>query len=155
MQVKLFSDKPTGYWTIANQSKFIFATVWNKILQHADRDDNYLLIWHNKTARKFSFTTYLAYTQVLPTIDRLTNWGMNIDLQCVLCNKFDETHQHLFIECEFSTYLWKALLLKLDLQPDTVDTLNQLLSTLKRIFTSKSAVQHLAYVAASTRAYHI
>lgn len=85
-------------------------------------DENFKLICYDKTARKFSFTTYMAYLQHLAiavrlTIQgfRLTNQGLNIDLQCVLYNKHNENLQHLFLDCEFSSYLWDSLLMKLDL----------------------------------------
>lgn len=105
MQVNLSSDRLNDYWTVANHNSFNFSKVWNEIRQHTPTDNNYSLVWHNMTARKFSFTAYLAYIEHLPILDRLANWGMNVDLQYMLCHKYNESHAHLFTECEFSTYL--------------------------------------------------
>lgn len=48
----------------------------------------------------------------MPTADRLATWGMNVDLLCHFSTKNIESHQQLFTDCEFSTYLWTALLFK-------------------------------------------
>lgn len=90
--------------------------MWNDIRLHAETNDNFILIWCNKTAKKFAYTAYMAYIQHLPTADRLTKWGMTVVLQCNLCNNHNESHQHIFMEFEFSTYLWTSLLCKLVLQ---------------------------------------
>lgn len=49
LQVKLSRDDTSDYWIITNQ-KFVFASVWDGIRVHVEKDDNYFFIWHNKTA---------------------------------------------------------------------------------------------------------
>lgn len=126
-------------WSTANKSKFIFASVWDEIRVHESTDDSCRLIWHNVIARKFSFTTYMAYMHRLSTADRLKAWGIAINLLCELCKCYDELHQHIFTNCSYSTYLWSKLFNKLLLQPRPAMTLEQLFSTLRQAFTSKLA----------------
>lgn len=59
------------------------------------------------TARKFSFTAYLAYIKHLPTTDRLAAWGMNVEQRCLPCDIHSESYDHLFSNCKYSTYLWR------------------------------------------------
>lgn len=66
-----------------------------------------------------------------------------------------ENHQHLFTDYKYCTYLWKELLLMLDLLPTTAPTLRQQFSDLRRNFPTKSATQALPYVAASSTTHHI
>lgn len=102
LQVKLSRDDFSDYWTITNQ---------------------WIFFWH-PCGTKFDYrqkrmiTTYcvLAYIQHLPTADRQVNWGMNVKTQCLLCNNHNETHAHLFMQCNYNTYLWDKLFRKLDLQ---------------------------------------
>lgn len=146
MQVNLSSDKPIDQW------EKLFS-LWYGM--KFDNMQKMKTITHLYGIIKPKENFHLQHIWRLPTADRLTTWGMNIDLQCVLCNKNNESHQHIFTDCEFSSYLWKALLFKLDLQPTAECTLRQQLSTLRQNFATKSAVQHLAYVAASTKTHHI
>lgn len=59
LQVQPSTDDFSDYRTITNHQKFVFTSVYEKIRLHAAKDDNYLLIWHNMTAGKISFTTFL------------------------------------------------------------------------------------------------
>ncbi|XP_070018255.1 uncharacterized protein LOC142172746 [Nicotiana tabacum] len=45
----------------------------------------------------------------LYTKDRLSKWGIQIDQECVLCRKKNETVQHLFFECSYAAELWGNL----------------------------------------------
>lgn len=42
----------------------------------------------------------------LPTIDRLSAWGLNVTVHCVLCSSGLESHHHLFFQCPFVANLW-------------------------------------------------
>ncbi|WMV57941.1 hypothetical protein MTR67_051326 [Solanum verrucosum] len=44
------------------------------------------------------------------TCDRLAKWGMDINLQCQLCNTQPESIQHLFFGCNYTGQLWARLL---------------------------------------------
>lgn len=83
LQVKIASDNPTDYWTIDDNRKFLLSTIWNSTRLSNDNDDNFKVIWHNKTAKKFSFIAYMAYVQRLPTAGHLYNWGILHDTRCV------------------------------------------------------------------------
>lgn len=127
----------------------------NGIWLAADINDNFKLIWHNKTSRKFSYTTYLAYVQRLPTTDMLLNWGIMTDLRCVLCNGQSENHNHLFLDCDYNTYLWDSLMLKLAIQPTASASLRDRLSKLRLNIRTQSALEELGFMATSTLIYHI
>ncbi|XP_019235405.1 PREDICTED: uncharacterized protein LOC109215744 [Nicotiana attenuata] len=52
---------------------------------------------------------WLQMQNKLLTADRLNKWGMMIDTKCSLCQKAEETRDHLFVECEYT----KAMMHKL------------------------------------------
>lgn len=156
-QAKLSSQRPKDYWTIASQEQFKFSTMWNEIRLQEQKDRTYKLLWYNstKTAIKFCYTTYMAYMYRLSTSDRLLAWGIDIDSNCNLCSIQIEMHNHLFIECEYSTYLWKALLNKLDLLQTVEISLQHQLQVLRTIFATTLAARQLEYVVAATTINHI
>lgn len=42
-------------------------------------------------------------------MDRMVRWNMAIPAQFALCNNLDETRNHLFFSCEFSSWIWRNL----------------------------------------------
>lgn len=49
---------------------------------------------------------WLAVQHKLSTRDRLVNWEMRIQDNCVLCDSGKESHHHLFFQCPFSSSIW-------------------------------------------------
>lgn len=60
------------------------------------------LIWFKSHVPKFSFITWLAALNRLPTFDRLRSWNIQVDDKCLLCQNAQETRDHLFFACNFS-----------------------------------------------------
>ncbi|XP_062074548.1 uncharacterized protein LOC133778559 [Humulus lupulus] len=51
---------------------------------------------------KHKFVTWLMLKKRLSTRDRLTRYGIAQDPCCVICGQLEESHRHLFFECQFS-----------------------------------------------------
>lgn len=49
------------------------------------------------------------------TRDRLLRWGLSVPKECLLCVGHDETRQHLFFDCSYSSQVWSYFLSKLHL----------------------------------------
>nr|XP_016511047.1 PREDICTED: uncharacterized protein LOC107828276 [Nicotiana tabacum] len=60
---------------------------------------------------KYQFILWLALRKGFTTVDRLAKWGIQVSRNCVLCmSDTEETHSHLFFECEYSRQLWSSFL---------------------------------------------
>lgn len=66
----------------------------------------YKLVWFSQNIPRHAFILWLAINQRLKTQDRITSWQGIPNLKCALCNKVQETHNHLFFDCEFSVKVW-------------------------------------------------
>ncbi|XP_020251027.1 uncharacterized protein LOC109828435 [Asparagus officinalis] len=75
-------------------------------------------IWKLSIPLKVKIMVWLALRQSLNTKDILTKKGIQLELNCVLCSKVEESHTHLFIECEFVFSLWKSIQFKLKIGKD-------------------------------------
>nr|XP_016489760.1 PREDICTED: uncharacterized protein LOC107809615 [Nicotiana tabacum] len=63
------------------------------------------------TIPRHNFILWLALHHRLVTVDRLTAWGIQVDMGCVLCSSGKaETMTHLFFECQYSRNMWSTLL---------------------------------------------
>jgi hypothetical protein len=80
----------------------------------------------------------------LPIRARLHNFGIVDNNSCVLCVSGVETIDHLFFECQFSTYIWTLCRLKLQLEPTPIGTLQQEAEMIKAKFKSKDKTYVLA-----------
>ena len=45
----------------------------------------------------------------LQTQDRIMKWNSNNDMKCPLSNKVNDSHRHIFFECEFSSSIWDEM----------------------------------------------
>ncbi|XP_009759295.2 uncharacterized protein [Nicotiana sylvestris] len=62
------------------------------------------------TTSQWIFILRLALQQRLATKDRLIRWGIDVDQTRLLCNKENETMQHIFFKCEITGKVWNGLL---------------------------------------------
>ena len=68
------------------------------------------LMFNNDARPKTYFTMWIMMNQRLVTVDRLAQWGVEVEKTCVLCKNDDETAEHLFIQCNFARRIWGRLL---------------------------------------------
>lgn len=63
-------------------------------------------VWFKGRIPKHAFISWLAVRNRLHTRDRLLRWGLPVPSSCLLCNAFDESLQHLFFDCVYSSEVW-------------------------------------------------
>lgn len=61
---------------------------------------------------------WLVIHNRIPTRDRLIQRGLQVDNRCLLCNRNQETIDHLFFSCDFSYDLWKLVARRLEILPN-------------------------------------
>lgn len=60
-------------------------------------------VWNNLSIPKCSFTFWLALKNRLLTKERMSRFGMNTDVRCVLCDNATETNDQIFSSCSYVT----------------------------------------------------
>ncbi|XP_021754908.1 uncharacterized protein LOC110720206 [Chenopodium quinoa] len=68
------------------------------------------VICNNQASPRSLFIAWLAICNRLPTLDRLSAWGITSDTMCKLCGNVAESIDHLFFKCTFSAQIWGAVL---------------------------------------------
>ncbi|GKB04035.1 RNA-directed DNA polymerase, eukaryota, reverse transcriptase zinc-binding domain protein [Tanacetum coccineum] len=58
---------------------------------------------------QYAFILWMAVKGRLQTQDRVAVWNLNNNMKCSMCNKTNDSHSHLFFECEYSNKIWKDL----------------------------------------------
>ena len=112
-------DTSTGLWTWkANASgNFIFSLAWNLVRCHSLVFEFYTLVWFPAYNPKMACCLLRALKNRLLTRDRLSNFGITQQVQCVMCHIGLESIHHVFFACPYASYIWSLCKLKLTLNP--------------------------------------
>lgn len=107
-------------WKVGEQApvqKFPTSATWQFLYPLGQQVSWHKQVWFAGHIPKHAFFTWINVRHRLPTRDRLRSWGLQIPAVCVLCSTHDETRQHLFFYCTFSTAVWSYFMTTVNLQP--------------------------------------
>lgn len=91
------------YWD--GQKTASISRIWDSIRLSAAAPPWINAVWSKWSIKKCSIFLWLAFKDRLLTKDRLTKFGMRVDPLCLLCSRENESVEHLFGSCTFSTVI--------------------------------------------------
>lgn len=93
--------------------------VWSDLIPVKPVVPRYKIVWFSQNIPRYSFILWVAINGKLKTQDKMV-WLKNVNLYCPLCNEVQDSHQHLFFDCKFSSKIWNFFkgLMKCDLAPN-------------------------------------
>lgn len=106
--VTLTSDPSQTHWIVNGTSKpsFSSSTVYCSFFDHTPTVPWQSIIWLKRGIPKHTSLAWLMLLNRTPTRDRLLSWGLQTDPLCLLCNRSNESRNHLYFECSFSGAIW-------------------------------------------------
>ena len=98
------------------RTKYKTKTVWNDISgsNNGAKVKWCSMIWFSQCIPRHTFVLWMAVQERLMTQDKIAKWRMNEVLECTLCKKCMDSHEHLFFNCEYSSAVWNELQAFLD-----------------------------------------
>ncbi|XP_074283716.1 uncharacterized protein LOC141608252 [Silene latifolia] len=60
------------------------------------------VVWNDWVVPKHQFLGWLVAHEALNTVDKLIQYGLEVDDKCLLCGRLEERLSHLFFECQYS-----------------------------------------------------
>ncbi|XP_020676307.1 uncharacterized protein LOC110095207 [Dendrobium catenatum] len=66
-------------------------------------------VWHKHFALHFSTCCWMAFKHKLKTVDILLTWGILVNPICSFCHLYEENHNHLFFECNYTFQILKKV----------------------------------------------
>ncbi|XP_010419124.1 PREDICTED: uncharacterized protein LOC104704788 [Camelina sativa] len=102
-------EEDTYLWKIGDSvpsSKFSAAATWRFLNPPGPSIDWHGAVWFKGKIPRHAFIAWIAARHRLHTRDRLISWGLHVPSNCLLCNRFDESLQHIFFDCDFSQEVW-------------------------------------------------
>ena len=73
------------------------------------------LVWHKAIVPRHTTNAWLFVLNRNPTLDRIHNWDAESLTTCLLCGLENESHDHLFFECQYSLQVWLRIINRLSL----------------------------------------
>lgn len=118
------------FWGLGTSKKIRFnsKTTWEGIRPSGEIKQWFKAVWFTGSVPKHSFTFWVANLNRLPVRSRMASWGIQLDPTCCLCNQFEETRDHLFLQCEYTVQIWRRVLLRLGLPPAVFNDWNSLIT---------------------------
>ncbi|KAG7541866.1 Reverse transcriptase zinc-binding domain [Arabidopsis thaliana x Arabidopsis arenosa] len=88
---------------------------WEALRPRSDVKDWASLIWFKGSTPRHAFHMWISNLNRLPTMDRLSAWGLQVNTVCCLCSVGVENRDHLFLYCPFTRVLWDMIMHRLRL----------------------------------------
>ena len=89
-----------------NLVKLSVSRVWKDLGSQDDEMTWYNVVWFPSLIPRHSFIIWLRVQERLLTQDKLIKRYPQKVMSCALCDNESDSHEHLFIECHFSTATW-------------------------------------------------
>lgn len=102
-------------WKASMKDQFKFKDIWEEIREKNTEVIWSDVVWSKSIPPKMAHTLYKAIMRKLPTKDRLKKWKILDDSKCNFCCIEEETHDHIFFDCEFSKRIWNTQKCRLQL----------------------------------------
>ncbi|GJW21869.1 RNA-directed DNA polymerase, eukaryota, reverse transcriptase zinc-binding domain protein [Tanacetum coccineum] len=83
--------------------------VWNDIRCLNDKMDWWKVIWFPQNVPRQAFVLWIASKEKLVTQDKLAQWYPNKSWKRPLCLKIEDSHKHMYFECDFSKLVWEEV----------------------------------------------
>ncbi|GJS82396.1 RNA-directed DNA polymerase, eukaryota, reverse transcriptase zinc-binding domain protein [Tanacetum coccineum] len=100
-----------------NDGKLVYFSTknaWWDLSVHQRKVPWWKVVWFPRCNPRSAFIMWLAANERLSTQDRIMKWSPSI-LLCPLCNKMNDSHDHLFFKCDFSKSIWDKLKNKMNM----------------------------------------
>ncbi|GJX41446.1 RNA-directed DNA polymerase, eukaryota, reverse transcriptase zinc-binding domain protein [Tanacetum coccineum] len=89
--------------------KFASGRVWKDMRCLNRKVQWWRVVWFPQNIPRHAFVLWLAVKGKLVTQDKLSLWYLDKDWKCPLCKKIEDSHRHLFFDCDYSKDIWSKI----------------------------------------------
>ncbi|XP_074315309.1 uncharacterized protein LOC141651500 [Silene latifolia] len=112
----------TGLWNTSPPGYYV-SSGYDLIWTHYPRVPWYKYTWNVWSVPKNTFINWLIVIEGLRLKDKLFQLGISQDAMCLVCGMADETHLHLFHQCQFIRRILGLVSVKLNIRFPLTGTL--------------------------------
>ncbi|XP_026383568.1 uncharacterized protein LOC113279071 [Papaver somniferum] len=143
------------FWKLGATYNFSMKATYIAITDHLPSPIWKHLVWFKNHIPRHSFITWLALLKRLKTRSKLCKWGTISDPTCILCGNAEESENHLFHECYFSSEIWRSLLLKMRIIKGLESSWDEEVNWCAQAFTGSSCMVMIKKMVLNSFVYQI
>jgi hypothetical protein len=103
----IYIDEPV--WDFRN-GKYSCANTWDMLRVSFPSVNWWKMVWFPMAIPKHAFILWLAFRNALVTKQKMCCWGYNGNSLCLFCYSAQESIEHLFFKCSFSSRIWRNIM---------------------------------------------
>ncbi len=107
VHIELNQQSDCFRWNYHQNGQFSVRSMYLALINNGYIERN-KIIWKSKMPLKIKIFVWYLLKGVVLTKDNLARRNWNGSLKCCFCMK-NETIQHLFMECHFAKFIWRAV----------------------------------------------
>jgi hypothetical protein len=96
-------------WDSRN-GKYSCADTWGKLREVHPVVYWWRLVWFPTAIPRHSFLLWIAFRDALVTKQKMCCWGYLGKSLCLFCYGGEESREHLFFRCSFSSWIWTSIM---------------------------------------------
>lgn len=96
-------------WLDTTESKVTTNVIWDCIRSRGRNAYWAKFVWHKLHIPRYAFLSWIFCHGRAPTLDRLLNFGLVDNAQCLFCIAGTESQDHLLTQCAYTQYIWLHL----------------------------------------------
>ncbi|GJV55862.1 RNA-directed DNA polymerase, eukaryota, reverse transcriptase zinc-binding domain protein [Tanacetum coccineum] len=132
---------------------FSTSQVWNDTKRLNNKMEWWKVIWFPQNIPRKAFVLWMASKEKLVTQDKLSRWYPNKRWKCPLCLKVEDSHKHLFFDCDYSNTVWIEV--QKILNERDLNNLNECMHKLSCLPCKKSIWSIVRRLCIANTVYHI
>ena len=102
-------DKAVWVTNFGKKTEYATRVVWKDMRYNGSTVGWKDLVWFPQNIPRHSFVIWMAVQERLMTQDRIAAWKHDDELRCVFCKQCQDSHEHLFFQCQFSHSVWSKM----------------------------------------------
>ena len=99
-------DKAMWVTNSGKKTEYATKTAWSDLSSNGNTVVWKDVVWYAQNIPRHSFVLWLAVQERLMTQDRLAAWKQDDELRCTFCNLCQDSHEHLFFQCQYTGKVW-------------------------------------------------
>lgn len=139
----LFQHEDSVSWTLTANKSYSEQSARSNLRSSGPMVDWYKVVWFKYHVPRWSFIHWMIILGRLSTRDRLCQRGVASDPSCPVCCSGLKSHEHLFFDFPFSTWIWSSFMAKNGVQRQRLGLTDEVRWT--SLHRGGTTLQHLMF----------
>ncbi|CAK9136531.1 unnamed protein product [Ilex paraguariensis] len=96
-------------WKLTDSGEFTVKSAWQRVRNSVEIDRVASVIWKQSASPSARHLSWKIYKNAVLVDSNFQRIGVMLASKCVLCGHAVESVEHVFIQCEYSVFIWRKI----------------------------------------------